>query len=199
MSVLSGLLHPFDPGLGILLDIVAEDDILSAFEEDSWFRDVHDRIEFQFDNMVYWFRRGYLAQAIIQAWDTVYQWSLDQFKTHPFRSVFALAVPLSLAASAMMYLRNRRRKRYALTWQIRRLARIMRSLQLAVWRKTGVQREPWQTYGAWARELNDPSLNECVALYERIRYAGRQPLPEDVEAFERTVRAVRRRMPPKKS
>ena len=75
---------------------------------------------------------------------------------------------------------------------------MMRSLQLAVWRKTGVQREPWQTYGAWAKELGDPALLECVALYERIRYAGRAPLPEDVAAFERAVREIRRHLPRRK-
>ena len=71
----------------------------------------------------------------------------------------------------------------------------MRSLQLAVWRKTGVQREPWQTYGAWAAKLDDPALNECVALYERIRYSGRVPLSEEVEAFEQAVRVVRQHKP----
>ena len=75
----------------------------------------------------------------------------------------------------------------------------MRALQLAVWRKTGVQREPWQTYGAWAKGFDDPALNECVALYERIRYAGQPPLPADIEAFERAVRAVRRRPPRRKN
>ena len=74
---------------------------------------------------------------------------------------------------------------------------MMRSLQLDVWRKTGVQREPWQTYGAWAKKFDDPALRECVALYERIRYAGRLPLPEDVEAFEQAVRTVRRHPPQK--
>ena len=171
------------------------DDILSGFEEESWFRDIRDRIAFRYDNMVYWFRRGYLAQVIILAWDTSYQWTLDHIKTHPVRSVFELLVPLSLVATAVMYLRSKRRKRYALTQQIRRLARMMRSLQLAVWRKTGVQREPWQTYGAWAKGLDDPALNECVMLYERIRYSGRIPLPEEIEAFEQAVRAVRRHMP----
>ena len=125
-----------------------------------------------------------------------YGWTLYQFRDHPVRSAFALIVPLSLAAAGVMYLRNRRRKRYALTWQMRRLARMMRSLQLAVWRKTGVQREPWQTYGAWAAKIGDPALNECVALYERIRYSGRIPLPEEVEAFEHAVRAVRRKTSP---
>ena len=171
------------------------DGILSGFEEESWFRDVRDRIAFQFDNLVYWFRRGYLAQSLILAWDTAYQWSLDQLKTHPVRSAFGLLVPLSLAAAGFLYWRNRRRKRYALARQLRRLARMMRSLQLDVWRKTNVQREPWQTYSAWAKLLGDPALNECVALYERIRYAGRLPLPGEVEAFERAVRAVRRHMP----
>ena len=175
------------------------EDILSAAEDDSWFRDIRDRIAFQFDNMVYWFRRGYLAQALTQVWDTAYQWSLDQFKTHPFRSVFALAVPLSLAAAAVMFLRNRRRKCHVLTWQLRRLGRMMRSLQLDVWRRTGVQRGAWQTYSAWAREFDDPALNECVALYERIRYAGQEPLPEEVESFEQAVRAVRRHMPRRKN
>ena len=169
--------------------------ILDAALEDSWFRDARDRIAFQFDNIVYWFRRGYLAQAIIQAWDDAYQWSLDQFRNHPARSVSALAVPLLFAAAAVLYLRDRRRRRYALAWQLRRLARMMRSLQLDIWRKTGVQREPWQTYGAWAKKLDDPALNECVALYERIRYAGHLPPPEDVEAFERAVRTVRRHPP----
>ena len=72
---------------------------------------------------------------------------------------------------------------------------MMRSLQLAVWRKTGVQREPWQTYGAWAKVFDDPALNECVALYERLRYAGCLPQPEEVAAFEAAVRTVRRHMP----
>ena len=72
---------------------------------------------------------------------------------------------------------------------------MMRSLQLDVWRRTGVQRESWQTYGVWAREIGDPALTECVALYERIRYAGRQPLPAEVGAFEQAVRTVRRHMP----
>ena len=171
------------------------DDILAAFEADSWGRTFRDLISFKYENMVYWFRRGYLAQAVIRAWEAVYGWTLYQFRDHPVRAAFGLAVPLSLAAAVVMYLRNRRRKRYGLSQRIRRLARMMRSLQLAVWRKTGVQREPWQTYGAWAAELDDPALNTCVALYERIRYAGCDPLPEDVEAFERAVRAVRRRMP----
>ena len=105
---------------------------------------------------------------------------------------------MSLAAAAVLYLRERRRRRYALAWQLRRLARMMRSLQLDVWRKTGVQRGSWQTYGAWAKAFDDPALRECVALYERIRYSGRLPLQEDVEAFEKAVRAVRRRMPQKR-
>ncbi len=171
------------------------DDILASFEKDSWFRAFRDLIAFKYDNMVYWFRRGYLAQAVIRAWEVVYGWTLYQFRDHPVRSVFGVIVPLSLAAAAVMYLRNRRRKRYGLTLHIRRLARMMRSLQLAVWRKTGVQRELWQTYSSWAAELDDPTLNTCVALYERIRYAGCDPLPEDVKAFEQAVRAVRRRMP----
>jgi uncharacterized membrane protein (DUF373 family) len=174
------------------------DDILAAASEDSWLRDFRDRIAFKYDNMVYWFRRGYLAQVIIQAWDDVYQWTRLQFSNHPVRSVFALLVPLSLVVSAVVYLRNRRRKRYAMAWQIRRLARMMRSLQLAVWRKTDVQRELWQTYSAWAKAFDDPALNECVALYERIRYAGRMPLPEEVTAFEEAVRTVRRHMPRRK-
>ena len=161
--------------------------------DDSWFRGLRDRIAFQFDNMTYWFRRGHLAQAIILAWDTTYAWTLDHVKTHPVRSVFELLVPLFLVASLVLYLRNRSHGRYSLTRQMRRLAAMMRSLQLAVWRKTGVQREPWQTYGAWARKLGDPSLLECVALYERIRYGGRPPLPEDIAAFERAVRELRRR------
>ena len=102
-------------------------------------------------------------------------------------------MPLFLVASLVLYLRNRRHGRYSLTRQMRRLSAMMRSLQLAVWRKTGVQREPWQTYGAWARKLGDPALLECVALYERIRYGGRPPLPEDIAAFERAVRELRRR------
>ena len=161
--------------------------------DDSWFRGLRDRIAFQFDNMTYWFRRGHLAQAIILAWDTTYAWTLDHVKTHPVRSVFELLVPLFLVASLVLYLRNRRHGRYSLTRQMRRLSAMMRSLQLAVWRKTGVQREPWQTYGAWARKLGDPALLECVALYERIRYGGRPPLPEDIAAFERAVRELRRR------
>ena len=75
---------------------------------------------------------------------------------------------------------------------------MMRALQLGIWRKTGVRREPWQTYGVWARELDDPALTACVELYERIRYAGRDPLPEDVEAFVRAVREVRRHPPRRK-
>jgi len=166
--------------------------------DDSWFRGIRDRIAFRFDNMAYWFRRGYLAKVIIQAWDVVYSWTLDHVKTHPVRSVFELLVPISLVVSLVLYLRNRRRGRYSLTRQMRHLASMMRSLQLAVWRKTGVQREPWQTYGAWAKELGDPALLECVALYERIRYAGRAPLPEDVAAFERAVREIRRHLPRRK-
>ncbi|MBR3688601.1 MAG: transglutaminase domain-containing protein, partial [Lentisphaeria bacterium] len=171
------------------------DDILADFEADSWGRSFRDYIAFKYENMVYWFRRGYLAQVIIHAWDAVYGWTLYQFRDHPVRSVFGLLVPLALAAAGATYLRNIRRKRYALTRQARRLARMMRSLQLAVWRKTGVQREPWQTYGAWAAELDDPALNTCVALYERIRYSGTVPTPEDVESFEQAVRAVRNHIP----
>lgn len=174
------------------------DDILAGFEEESWARDFRDLIAFKYENMVYWFRRGYLAKSIVQAWDVTYGWTVYQFTDHPFRSSFGLAVPLSLAVIGLVYLRNRRRKHYALTWQMRRLARMMRSLQLAVWRKTGVQREPWQTYGAWAAAFDDSVLNECVALYERIRYAGRVPSTEEVEAFEHAVRAVRRHMPRRK-
>lgn len=174
------------------------DDILADFEADSWGRSFRDYIAFKYENMVYWFRRGYLAQVIIHAWDAVYGWTLYQFRDHPVRSVFGLLVPLALAAAGATYLRNIRRKRYALTRQARRLARMMRSLQLAVWRKTGVQREPWQTYGAWAAELDDPALNTCVALYERIRYSGTVPTPEDVAAFERAVRAVRNHIPRRK-
>ena len=166
--------------------------------DDSWFGGIRDRIAFQFDNMAYWFRRGHLAQAIILAWDTAYGWTLDHVKTHPVRSVFELLVPLSLVASLVLYLRNRRRGRYSMTRQMRRLAAMMRSLQLAVWRKTGIQREPWQTYGAWAKEVGDPALLECASLYERIRYMGRAPLPEDVTAFERAVRELRRHLPHKK-
>ena len=166
--------------------------------EDSWYRSLYDRLAFQFDNLVYWFRRGHLAQVIILAWDTAYAWTLDHVKTHPVRSAFEALVPLALAAFAALYLRNRRRGRYAMTRQMRRLASMMRSLQLAVWRKTGIQREPWQTYGAWAKELDDPVLNECVALYERIRYAGRPPLPGEAEAFGRAVREVRRHPPRRK-
>ena len=174
------------------------DDILADFEADSWGRSFRDYIAFKYENMVYWFRRGYLAQVIIHAWDAVYGWTLYQFRDHPVRSVFGLLVPLALAAAGATYLRNIRRKRYALTRQARRLARMMRSLQLAVWRKTGVQREPWQTYGAWAAELDDPALNTCVALYERIRYSGTVPTPEDVESFEQAVRAVRNHIPRRK-
>ena len=174
------------------------DDILADFEADSWGRSFRDYIAFKYENMVYWFRRGYLAQVIIHAWDAVYGWTLYQFRDHPVRSVFWLLVPLALAAAGATYLRNIRRKRYALTRQARRLARMMRSLQLAVWRKTGVQREPWQTYGAWAAELDDPALNTCVALYERIRYSGTVPTPEDVESFEQAVRAVRNHIPRRK-
>ena len=171
------------------------DDILAGFEQGSWFRDLRDRIAFQYENMVYWFRRGYLAQVVIRAWDASYQWTLDHVKTHPVRSAFELLVPLSLVAAVIMYVRSRRRKRYALAQRMRRLARTMRSLQLAVWRKTGVQREPWQTYGAWAKAFDDPALNECVALYERLRYGGQAPRPEEIEAFEEAARAVRRHMP----
>jgi hypothetical protein len=174
------------------------EEILSAAEEDSWLHGFRDRIAFRYDNMVYWFRRGYLAQVIILAWDTVYLWGLFQFSNYPVRSTLALLVPLALVAAAVMYLQNRRRRRYALTWQIRRLARIMRALQLDVWRRTDIQREPWQTYGTWARAVDDPALTACVTLYERIRYAGRLPLPEDVIAFEQAVRAVRRHMPRRK-
>ena len=163
--------------------------------EDSWFRRFRDRVAFQFDNMAYWFRRGYLAQAIILVWDTAYAWTQSHVREHPVRSVFELLVPLSLVTAGIVYLRNRRRRRYAVARRMRRLASMMRSLQLAVWRRTGVQREQWQTYGAWAREIGDPALNGCVALYERIRYAGRDPRPEDVEAFERAVREVRRHPP----
>ena len=171
------------------------DDIMAGFEQGSWFRDLRDRIAFQYENMVYWFRRGYLAQVVIRAWDASYQWTLDHVKTHPVRSAFELLVPLSLVVAAIMYVRSRRRKRYALAQRMRRLARMMRSLQLAVWRKTGVQREPWQTYGAWAKAFDDPALNACVALYERLRYGGQVPRPEEIEAFEEAVRAVRRHMP----
>ena len=165
----------------------------------SWLRGIRDRIAFQFDNLAYWFRRGYLAQSIILAWDTSYAWTLNHFRSHPVRSAFELLVPLSMAAALVLYLRNRRRRRYAVARLVRRAARTMRSLQLAVWRRTGVQREPWQTYGAWAKGFDDPALNECVALYERIRYAGQPPLPADIEAFERAVRAVRRRPPRRKN
>ena len=147
--------------------------------------------------MAYWFRRGHLAQAIILAWDTAYAWTLDHVRTHPVQSVFELLVPLALVASLVLYLRNRRRGRYALTRQMRRLAAMMRSLQLAVWRKTGIQRKPWQTYGAWAKEVGAPALLECTAMYERIRYAGRPPRPEDVAAFEKAVRILRKHLPPK--
>ena len=165
--------------------------------DDSWFSRLRDRIAFQFDNMAYWFRRGHLAQAIILAWDTAYAWTLDHVRTHPVQSVFELLVPLALVASLVLYLRNRRRGRYALTRQMRRLAAMMRSLQLAVWRKTGIQRKPWQTYGAWAKEVGAPALLECTAMYERIRYAGRPPRPEDVAAFEHAVRTLRKHLPPK--
>ena len=174
------------------------DDILAAFEADSWFGSFRDLVAFKYDNMVYWFRRGYLAKSVIYAWDAVYGWALFQFRDHPVRSVLWLAVPLSILTAAVLYLRNKRRKRYAMAWQIRRLSRTMRSLQLAVWRKTDVQREPWQTYSAWAKAFDDPVLNECVMLYERLRYAGRLPLPEETEAFDRAVRAVRRHMPRRK-
>ena len=171
------------------------DGILSAFEEESWLGGLRDYVALQYDNMVYWFRRGYLAKSIIYMWDVSYGWVLFQFGDHPVRSVFALIVPLLLLTATVMYLRNRRRKRYSLDWQLRHLARTMRSLQLAVWRKTDIQREPWQTYSAWAKEFDDATLNECVALYERLRYAGRAPLPEEIEAFERAVCSVRRHMP----
>ena len=174
------------------------DGILADFEADSWWRSFRDYIAFKYENMVYWFRRGYLAQVIIHAWDAAYGWTLYQFRDHPVRSVFGLLVPLALAVAGVTYLRNIRRKRYALTRQARRLARMMRSLQLAVWRKTDVRREPWQTYGAWAAELDDPALNACVALYERIRYSGTVPTPEEVEAFEQAVRAVRSHIPRRK-
>ena len=174
------------------------DDILAEFEEDSWWRSFRELVAFKYENMVYWFRRGYLAQSIIHAWDVVYGGTVFQFRNHPVRSSVGLLVPLSLAAAGAMYLRNRRRRRYSLARQMRRLARMMRSLQLAVWRRTGVQREPWQTYGAWSRSLDDPALNACVELYERIRYSGTAPLPEDIEAFEQAVRLVRLHMPRKK-
>ena len=165
--------------------------------DDSWFRGLRDRIAFQFDNMAYWFRRGHLAQAIILAWDTAYAWTLDHVRTHPIRSAFELIVPLVLVASLVLHLRNRRRGRYALNRRMRRLASMMRSLQLAVWRKTGIQRKPWQTYGAWAKEVGAPALLECTSLYERIRYAGHPPRPEDVAAFEHAVYALRKHLPPK--
>ena len=167
--------------------------------EDSWWRDTHDLLAFRFDNIVYWFRRGYLAQSVIQVWDALYSWTVFQFRNHPVRFFFELVFPVLLAAAAVMYVRNRRRKRYALSRQLQRLARMMRSLQLDIWRRTAVQRESWQTYGAWAGKFDDPALNECVALYERIRYAGRAPLPEEIEAFERAVRTVRQHPPRRKS
>lgn len=165
--------------------------------DDSWFRELRDRIAFQFDNMAYWFRRGHLAQAIILAWDSAYAWTLDHVRTHPVRSAFELIVPLVLIASLVLHLRNRRRGRYALTRRMRRMASMMRSLQLAVWRKTGIQRKPWQTYGAWAKEVGAPALLECASLYERIRYAGHPPRPEDVAAFEHAVHDLRKHLPPK--
>ena len=170
------------------------DDILAGFEEESWGRAFRDYVAFRYENMVYWFRRGYLAKSIVQAWDIAYGWTLFQLTVHPVRSAFSLILPLSLVVAAVVYVRNRRHKRYTMTRQARRLARMMRSLQLAVWRKTGIQREPWQTYGAWAAKLGDPALNECVALYECIRYSGCVPLPEEVEAFEQAVREVRRHL-----
>jgi len=167
-------------------------------EERSWGRTFLDRIALRFDNVVYWFRRGYPAQAIIRIWDEAYGRTLDHVKTHPFRAAFELALLLFLAAAPFLYLRHRRGGRYALTRQLRRLASMMRSLQLAIWRKTGVRREPWQTYSVWAKELDDPALTECTELYERIRYAGRDPGQEDVEAFVRAVREVRRHPPRRK-
>ena len=167
-------------------------------EDRSWSRTFFDRIALRVDNVVYWFRRGYPAQAIIRVWDEAYGRTLDHVRTHPVRSVFELAVLLVLAAAPFLYLRYRRGRRYALARRLRRLASMMRALQLGIWRKTGVRREPWQTYGVWARELDDPALTACVELYERIRYAGRDPLPEDVEAFVRAVREVRRHPPRRK-
>jgi len=166
--------------------------------EDSWFRSFRDRIAFQFDNVVYWFRRGYLAQTIIEIWDAAYNWTVSRFRDHPVRSTFEFFVPLILVVSGIVYLRNRDRRRYSMTRRMRRLASTMSSLQLDIWRKTGVQREPWQTYGVWAKAIDDPVLNKCVVLYERMRYAGRALLPEDVEAFGRAVREVRRHPPRRK-
>ena len=167
--------------------------------DDSWYRTFRDTIAFQFDNLAYWFRRGYLAQTIILAWDAAYGGTLDHMRAHPVLFLFELIVPLTLIAVAVLYFQIRRRKRYALTRRMRRIASMMRSLQLSIWRKTGIQREPWQTYRAWAKAFDDEALNECIVLYERIRYSGHSPHPEDVEAFGHAVRAVRRHPPRRKN
>ena len=185
----------------VLVEATPPGDEIEAIlaEEDSWWRDTRDLVAFRFDNMVYWFRRGYPAQVIIRVWDAVYSWTVFQVRNHPVRFLFELAVPALLAGAGVMFLRSRRRKRYALARQFLRPARMMRSLHMDVWRMTNVRREPWQTYGAWAKKFDDPALAECVALYERIRYAGRIPLPEEIEAFERAVREVRRHPPDRKN
>ena len=167
-------------------------------ENGSWSRGLLDRISLRIDNIVYWFRRGYPTQVVIRVWDEVYARTLDHVRSHPVRFLFELLVPLLLAVSPFLYFLSRRRRRYALTRRLRRLAATMRSLQLDVWRKTGVRREPWQTYGVWAKALDDPALTACVELYERIRYSGHDPSPEDVEAFGRAVREVRRHPPRRK-
>ena len=176
-----------------------ENEALLALEEGSWFRTLRDRVALYVDNVVYWFRRGYPAQVVILAWDAAYSRTLDHVKTHPVRFAFELLLPLAFVTAIVLYLRNRRRKRCGLARRLRILASVMRSLQLAVWRKTGVRREPWQTYAAWAKNVDDPALTGCVALYERIRYAGQSPRPEDVEAFERAVEDVRRHPPRKRA
>ena len=139
--------------------------------------------------------RGHPVQLIITAWDAAYGWTVDHVREHPVRSVFELLVPLALIGAAVLWWRGSWRSSRSPSRQMRRLARIMRALQLNVWRRTGVQRKPWQTYCAWAEELGEPLVSECTARYEAIRYAGRPPLPEEIKAFEDAVRAVKRNMP----
>jgi len=162
---------------------------------DSFFGLLRDRIAFRLETLLYWFRRGHPVQIIITAWDTAYGWTVDQFHEHPVRSVFELLVPIALIAGIVLWFRWSRWSSRSLSRRMRRLARTMRALQLNVWRRTGVQRQPWQTYCAWAEELGDPLVSECTARYEAIRYAGRPPLPEEIKAFEDAVRAVKQHMP----
>ena len=180
------LVEATPPGEGILPDRAVPDSFLGL---------LRDRIAFQLENLLYWFRRGHPVQIIITAWDEAYGWTVDHVREHPVRSVFELLVPLALIAAAVLWWRGSWRSSRSLSRQMRHLARIMRALQLNVWRRTGVQRKPWQTYCAWAEELGEPLVSECTARYEAIRYAGRPPLPEEIRAFEDAVRAVKRHMP----